>query len=148
MRLSLRITFLMLVSAVLVLGVTSVAAAKGGPPKPLPPKSNSPHAAEAQDSAQAPAAPAEAPAVAPAPGPAAAGSGAVTQHGGCLTSDPTVTGSGSVILNPNGATNFNCHGKLPAGSPAPDRPVKVSDGDCDTVLTPSGRVRTICHSRP
>ena len=137
MRLSLRITLLTLVSAVLVLGATGIAAAKGGPPKPPPPKSNSPHAAEAQDSAQAAAAP------------AASAQGATAQPGGCQTTDPTVTGTGNLVLNPNGATNFVCHGQLPAGSPTPPRPVKVDLGnECDTVLTPSGRVRTICHSRP
>lgn len=132
MRLSLRIVLLTALSAVLILSVTGVAAAKGGP-KPPPPQSNNPHLAEAQDNAQA----------------TAAGQGATAQPGGCQTTDPTVTGTGNVVLNPNGATNFVCHGQLPAGSPTPDRPVKVDLGDeCDTILTPSGRVRTICHSRP
>ena len=61
--------------------------------------------------------------------------------------DP-VEGTANLVLNPNGATTFNCHGALPAAATAPDRPVKVDLGDCDTILTPSVRARTICHSRP
>jgi hypothetical protein len=116
-------------SAVLMLGTASLAAAKGGPPKP--PRGNNPHLAEQQDAAQA-----------------AAGQGAVAQPGDCQTTDPVVAGSGNVVVNPSGSTNFTCHGALPAGEDAPSRPVKVDLGDCDTILTPSGRVRTICHSRP
>jgi hypothetical protein len=59
-----------------------------------------------------------------------------------------VSGSGNVVVNPSGATNFTCHGVLPAGVDAPDRAVKFDFGDCDTIVTPAGRVRTICHSRP
>jgi hypothetical protein len=119
---------LTVISAVLILGTASFAAAKPGP---KPPRGNNPHVAEEQDAAQA-----------------ATGQGAVAQPGGCQTTDPDVTGSGNVVVNPNGATNFTCHGELPAGEETPNRPVKVDLGDCDTVLTPAGRVRTICHSRP
>ena len=133
MRLSLRMVLLTALSAVLILSVSSVAAAKGGP-KPPPPKSNNPHVAEQQDAAQA----------------AAGGRGAVTQQGDCqlpgLPGD--LQGTGNLVLTPNGATNFVCHGELPAGAPAPARPEMVDLGDCDTILTPSGRARTICHSRP
>jgi hypothetical protein len=132
MRPSLRIVLLAALTAVLVLATATVAAAKGGPKDP---PSNNPHAVLQPDGGQAALVP-------------AAGQGAVAQPGGCQTSDPTVTGSGNVVVNPNGATNFTCHGALPSGSALPDRPVKVDLGDCDTLLTPSGRVRTICHSRP
>jgi hypothetical protein len=43
-----------------------------------------------------------------------------------------------VVSNANG-TNFTCHGELPAGVSAPDRPVMTDDGDCGTLLTPSGQ---------
>ncbi|MFL5917485.1 MAG: hypothetical protein ACJ74X_02065 [Gaiellaceae bacterium] len=73
---------------------------------------------------------------------------AITQHGGCAIPglDETVTGSGNVV-NQNG-TNFNCHGELPAATPPPDQPVTVELGDCTTKVTPSGKAKTNCHSKP
>ena len=124
MRLSLRMALLTVASAVLILGTASFAAAKN---EPKPPRGGNPHHATLQPDG---------------------GQGAVAQPGGCQTTDPTVTGTGNVVLNPTGATNFTCQGALPADAETPDRPVKVDLGDCDTILTPSGRVRTICHSRP
>jgi hypothetical protein len=132
MRLSLRFVLLAALAAALTASTAGIAAAKGGPP----PRGNNPHLAEQQDAAAA-AAP-------------ASGQGATTQQGGCQIlglGDP-VEGTANLVLNPNGATTFNCHGALPAGATAPDRPVKVDLGDCDTILTPSVRARTICHSRP
>jgi hypothetical protein len=84
-------------------------------------------------------------------GPAAAGGGqggAVTNHGGCeIPGLPgTVTGNGNIVVN-NGGTNFTCHGELPAGTPAPDHPEKVDLGDCQTMVTPSGKAKTTCHSK-
>jgi hypothetical protein len=77
--------------------------------------------------------------------------GASTNHGGCLIVVPglpsAIEGTGNVVVNQAG-TNFTCHGELPAGETLPDRPVKVEDDDCVTVVTPSGKAMTTCHSRP
>lgn len=135
MRLAFRIALLSTASAVLLLGTAGIAAADTDKPKPG--RANNPHAAEqSRFGAQEPVVV------------TAAGAGATAQPGGCQTSNPTVTGSGNVVVNPSGATNFTCHGALPVGAETPGQAVKVAEGDCDTVLTPSGRVRTICHSRP
>jgi hypothetical protein len=86
MRLSLRLVLLVL-AGVLALGTASFAAARGGPPNP-PPRGNSPWVVE-QLPVPAPA-PAEAPAPAVQPAAPDGSQGAVTQQGGCQTSDPTV----------------------------------------------------------
>jgi hypothetical protein len=133
MRFSLRAVLLAALMATVMASTAGIAAGKNGP---KPPHGNNPFAAEQQD-ASAPAAPVSA-------------QGTTTQQGGCQIpglGDP-LQGTGNLVLNPNGATNFVCHGELPAGEPAPEVPVKVDLGDCDTILTPSGRARTICHSRP
>jgi hypothetical protein len=78
---------------------------------------------------------------------AAAGQGAATSHGECqIPGLPPIQGTGNIVVNQSG-TNFTCHGELPAGEPAPDRPVKNDDGDCITLVTPSGQVKLTCHSK-
>jgi hypothetical protein len=78
-----------------------------------------------------------------------ASSPATAQQGDCLLPglDGTVVGSGTVVVNQNG-TNFNCHGTLPESVPPPDQPVTVDLGDCTTKVTPSGKAKTSCHSKP
>jgi hypothetical protein len=134
MRFSLRIALLTL-SATLALGVAGVAAAGQGAGKwgkVAGAKHGSGQSAAAQGGGTA----------------SQGGQGAATNHGGCeiIGLPSSVQGTGNVVANPNG-TNYGCHGELPAGETPPDRPVKVETGDCVTQVTPSGQVKTTCHSK-
>lgn len=145
MRFSLRVALLTVISAALILGTASLAAAggKGGA------KQGGNHGAAKQNGGGQGAARPESDTQG-AVTQQAGGQGAVTQRGGCQIPglpDP-VQGIGTIVLNPAGNTNFTCHGELPAGVEPPDRPTKVDLGECTTQVTPSGQAKTSCHSKP
>jgi hypothetical protein len=132
MRFLLRLLLLALVSTLVVFSAVGVASA-GDWGRVSAAKHGNGQAAAAQNDVQGAAS-------------QGGGQGASTNHGGCVILDPSATGLGNVVVNPNG-TNYTCHGELPAGVSAPDRPVKVDDGDCTSLLTPSGKAKTSCHSK-
>jgi hypothetical protein len=86
-------------------------------------------------------------------GPAAAGGapggGAIVVPTTCLITLPgfgTATGPGTVTILPTGAQVIQCSAQLPPAATLPTRAVRIENGSCVTIVTPSGHV--IGHCRP
>lgn len=78
---------------------------------------------------------------------AAPGGGAVSAPTSCLVSVPgfpDATGTGRVVIGPNGDQHVSCQAQFPTGTTAPAKTMKFQSGPCTVVVTTSGKVTAHC----
>jgi hypothetical protein len=78
---------------------------------------------------------------------AAPGGGAVSAPTSCLVSVPgfpDATGTGRIVITPNGDQRVSCQAELPDGTTPPAKTLKFTAGPCTIVVTTSGNVSSHC----